>query len=116
VQAYIRANVFNVVWSNTSLNKTTAPTSTTTPVSVVTFKATLSPWKLFIIYLTNTIAVIVSIGLLIPWTKIRLAKYRIGQLTVSSIADLETITAVERKTEGAVGSEMGDILDVDIGL
>lgn len=116
VQAYIRANIFNVVWSNTSLNKATTPTSATPSVSVVTFKATLSPWKLFIIYLTNTIAVIVSIGLLIPWTKVRLAKYRIGQLTVSSAADLETITAVERKSEGAVGSEMGDFLDVDIGL
>ena len=116
VQAYIRANIFNVVWSNTSLSSTSTPTSAAPADSVVAFKATLSPWKLFVIYLTNTIAIIVSIGLLIPWTKIRLAKYRIEQLTVSSIADLETITAIERTTEGAIGSEMGDILDVDFGL
>ncbi|MDH3377596.1 MAG: YjgN family protein [Gammaproteobacteria bacterium] len=116
VQAYIRANIFNVVWSNTSLNNASTPASAESSVPIVTFSATLLTWKLFMIYLTNTIAIIVSIGLLIPWTKIRLARYRIDQLTVSSIANLETITAVERKTEGAIGSEMGDILDVDIGL
>lgn len=114
--SYIRAKIFNVVWSNTALNKASGHTTTASTVPLVAFKGTLAVWKLFIIYLTNTIAIIASIGLLIPWAKVRLAKYRIEQLAVSSISDLSTITAVERERVGTIGSEMGDILDIDIGL
>ena len=114
--AYIRANIFNVVWTNTVLNKASGHTITTATVPLVAFNASLNTWKLFIIYLTNTFAIIFSIGLLIPWAKIRLARYRIQQLNVSSIADLKTITSVEREKVGTIGSEMGDILDIDIGI
>ena len=114
--SYIRAKIFNVVWSNTALNKASGHTVTASTVPLVAFKGTLAVRKLFIIYLTNTIAIIASIGLLIPWAKVRLARYRIEQLAVSSIADLSTITAVEREKVGTIGSEMGDILDIDIGL
>lgn len=114
--AYIRANIFNVVWENTVLNKASGHTITTATVPLVAFSATLSPWKLFVIYLTNTLAIIFSIGLLIPWAKIRLARYRIEQLNVASIADLKTITTVEREKVGTIGSEMGDILDINIGI
>lgn len=114
--AYLRANIFNVVWSNTALNKASEHTMKTPTVPLVAFKGSLSPWTLFHIYLTNTIAIIASIGLLIPWAKVRLARYRIERLAISSIADLSAITAVERERVGTIGSEMGDILDIDIGL
>ena len=116
VYAYIRAKIFNVVWSNTALNKRSAHTMTASTIPLVAFKGTLNPGKLFGIYLTNTFAIVLSIGLLIPWAKVRLAKYRIEQLEISSIADLKTITKVEREKVGTIGSEMGDILDIDIGL
>ena len=114
--AYIRANIFNVVWTNTSLNKASAHTISTPTVPLVDFRGSLSAGRLFVIFLTNTIAIVISFGLLIPWAKIRLAKYRIDHLAISSIADLSTITAVEREKVGAIGSEMGDILDIDIGI
>ena len=115
VYAYIRAKIFNTVWSCTSLNKQSAYVMSAPTVPLVAFKGYLKPWDLFVIYITNTIGIIVSLGLLIPWAKIRLARYRINNLEVSSIADLKSITAVEREKVGTIGSEMSDILDIDIG-
>ena len=115
VYAYIRAKVFNTVWTCTSLNKQSAYVMSEPAVPLVAFKGNLKPWDLFVIYITNTIGIILSVGLLIPWAKIRLARYRINNLAVSSIADLKSITAVEREKVGTIGSEMGDILDIDIG-
>lgn len=114
--AYIQAKTFNAVWGNTTLTKITGTAITASNIPLVAFNAVVSTWKIFFIYVTNTIAILLSIGLLIPWAKIRMVKYKIDHLAVSSIADLKTITAVEKDKEGAIGSEMGDILDIDIGL
>jgi uncharacterized membrane protein YjgN (DUF898 family) len=114
--AFIQAKTFNAVWSNTSLTKITGTAITASSVPLVAFNAVLSTWKIFYIYVTNTLAILFSAGLLIPWAKIRMAKYKIDHLAVSSITDLQVITAVEKDKEGAIGSEMGDILDIDIGL
>ena len=115
VYAYLRANIFNTVWKSTSLNKQSAHVMSVPTVPLVAFRGYLKTWDLFIIYVTNTLGIIASIGLLIPWAKIRLARYRINNLEVSSIADLKSITAVEREKVGTIGSEMSDILDIDIG-
>lgn len=114
--AFVQARTFNAVWSNTTLTKITGTAITASSVPLVAFTAAISTWKIFFIYVTNTIAILLSFGLLIPWAKIRMVKYKIGHLAVSSISDLQTITAVEKEKEGAIGSEMGDILDIDFGI
>ena len=116
VYAFIQAKVFNAVWENTTLTKVGGTAITAPRVPLVAFNADITPLKLFYIYVTNTLAIVASLGLLIPWAKIRMARYRISHVDVSAIADLKTISAAERDKEGAIGSEMGDILDIDIGI
>ena len=114
--AYIKAKTFNAIWSNTSLQKTGIQMANAPAVPLMAFKGDLEFKRMFSIYFTNTLAIILSMGLLIPWAKVRLAKYRIENLHVSSLADLKVITAREREQVGTIGSEMGDILDIDIGM
>ncbi len=114
--AYIKTKVFNTVWTNTTLNKSTDNNSSAPTVPLMAFKGLLKTKHMFLIYFTNTVAIILSMGLLIPWAKVRLAKYRIEQLNVSSIANLKVITAQQEEQVGTIGSEMGDILDIDIGM
>ena len=114
--AYIKTKVFNTVWSNTTLSKASARFMSAPIVPLMAFEGRLETKQMFYIYITNLIGIIVSMGLLIPWAKVRLAKYRIENLNVSSIADLKVITAREREQVGTIGSEMGDILDIDIGM
>ena len=114
--AYVRTKVFNQVWTNTSLNKASAFKLSAPTVPLMAFKGNLETKKIFWIYLSNTIGIVLSVGLLIPWAKIRLARYRIESLDVTSIADLKVITSQQREQVGTIGSEMGDILDIDIGM
>ena len=102
VYAYIRANIFNTVWANTALNSPSAHTLTKQAVPLIAFKGAIRSRDLFVLYLTNTIAIIFSFGLLIPWAKIRLARYRVSHLAISSIADLKTITSVEKEKVGSI--------------
>lgn len=114
--AYIKTKVFNVVWDNTTLNKSVTGNTVAPNVPLMAFNGKLEFKKMFWIYFTNTVAIICSMGLLIPWAKVRLAKYRINNLNVSSIANLKVITAQQQDQVGTIGSEMGDILDIDIGM
>lgn len=114
--AYIKTKVFNTAWSNTTLNKSSSQVSIIPAVPLMAFRGNLEFKTMFMLYLTNTFAIILSVGLLIPWAKIRLAKYRIERLDVLSIADLKVITAQQQDQVGTIGSEMGDILDIDIGM
>ncbi|HSG93368.1 MAG TPA: YjgN family protein, partial [Methylotenera sp.] len=92
VFAYLQARIFNLVWSNTRLDRIPANSMLAKRITVVTFQANLGAWKLFWIYLTNMLAIIASIGLLIPWAKIRLTRYRIHHMNVAAIGDLHAIS------------------------
>jgi uncharacterized membrane protein YjgN (DUF898 family) len=67
------------------------------------------------IYLTNTVAIILSLGLLIPWAKIRMARYT-ASCTELQINDLDSIKAIAPEQETAFGEEMDAIFDLDIGF
>src|SRR5262249_51114035 len=67
--AYAEARTANLVWNNTS-----APG--------LRFASTLGAVKLTKLYLGNVLAVIASVGLLIPWAVIRTRRYRLGCLAI----------------------------------
>ncbi len=67
------------------------------------------------IYLTNTLAIVLSMGLLIPWAKVRMARYT-ASCTALQINDLDSITAIEQEQGNAFGEEMDEIFDMDIGF
>jgi len=56
------------------------------------------------------------LGLLIPWAMIRTAKYRISCLAIVIDDDPDQFIAAEAERTDAIGEEIGDILDIDVGL
>jgi len=79
-------------------------------------KSSLSTGQLFWIYLSNLFAVIVSLGLLIPWAKIRLARYRFENLAIETQGGLDAFVAGMQDRVKATGEELADVLDVDLGM
>jgi uncharacterized membrane protein YjgN (DUF898 family) len=79
-------------------------------------RSTLRARDLIWIYLSNTVAILCSVGLLIPWAMIRLARYRAEHLTLLALGDLDEFVAVASTEESAIGAEMDSLFDVDIGL
>jgi uncharacterized membrane protein YjgN (DUF898 family) len=72
-------------------------------------------WRLGNLYLTNTLAIIFSLGLAIPWARIRAARYLAActEVTLDGIEDMAPAADTERS---AVGEEFGDAFGYDFGL
>ena len=100
---YLQASISNAIWNNVRIADNR-------------FNSTLSTWKLMWIYQTNTLAIMFSFGLLVPWTMIRLARYRIDNLTLLAASELEGFVARATQHENALADEASDVFDVDLGL
>ncbi len=80
------------------------------------FHSSLKTGPIFWIYLSNTLAIVLSLGLLVPWARVRMTRYRLDNLKVQLAGDLEGIVAAEREKVGPAGEGISDVLDVDVGL
>jgi uncharacterized membrane protein YjgN (DUF898 family) len=68
------------------------------------------------LYLSNGVAVLLSLGLLIPWVKIRMARYRAERTTFLCAGSLDAVTAGVMAEESALGDAGADVFDFDIGF
>jgi len=75
----------------------------------------LNGMKIGWIYLSNTMLIILTVGMLIPWAKIRMARY-VASCTQLEVRDLEAIRSMKQQDSNAFGEEMGDMFDMDFGM
>ena len=68
------------------------------------------------IYVTNMIAIALSIGLLTPWAQMRILQYQLNRTWLDVSGGLDAVIASQPQTVSSLGEEIGDIFDVDIGL
>ena len=68
------------------------------------------------IFLTNFIAIVFSLGGLAPWAKMRAVRYLISGIWVESSEGLDAVVARNSVEVSAIGEEIGSAFDVDIGL
>lgn len=80
------------------------------------FSSKLRTKNMFYIYMSNIFIVLLSVGLLIPWARIRLARYRINQLNLEANGSLNDFVSSEAANVKATGEEFADALDFGIGL
>jgi uncharacterized membrane protein YjgN (DUF898 family) len=66
--------------------------------------------------ITNTLAVILTLGLFYPFAKVRTARYAADHTAMIIDGDLDGFVADRQAEVSAVGSETGDFLDIDIGF
>jgi uncharacterized membrane protein YjgN (DUF898 family) len=78
------------------------------------FKSTISGWEMAWIFLSNTVAIIFSLGLLYPWARIRVAQYRADHLSFLPSGNPDQFFAEAASSAPAFGSEAADLFDVDI--
>lgn len=76
----------------------------------------LESTKICWIFFSNTLAIILSLGLLIPWAMIRTAKYRISCISLITDNAPDAFIAAEAEHTEAIGEEIGDFLDIDLGV
>lgn len=76
----------------------------------------LSLARVLWIRFSNLVVIALSVGLMIPWAQIRMARYQIEQMSLVPKGDLETMVNDQQNKVGAYGDEMGEGMDLDIGL
>ena len=103
VGAMIMARTANLLYNSTSLG----------PVG---FRSGQRARDLIWIYLSNLVLIALTLGIFIPWAKVRLARYRAGRLTVTAPADLGQFAAGQQQSSTATGAEMADLFDLNIAL
>lgn len=80
------------------------------------FKSRLSGGRLFIMYLVNLLALTASAGLLMPWVKIRMAKYRAQSLQFIAVRSVEKLLPQVPKRSVEDAGALGEVLALEFGL
>jgi uncharacterized membrane protein YjgN (DUF898 family) len=93
----------NLIWNHTRLGEHR-------------FESRLSPWQLLWIGLSNTVLVMITLGLFMPWAAVRLARYRAECMSLITATSLDAVVADVEQGIGAVGEEATELFDIDIGL
>ena len=100
---YIRTAVANLVWNNIALD------------GGHTFESSLKLGRMAWIIFSNMVVILLSLGLMIPWARVRMVRYRMNTLVLIPGGDLDTFIRAKTEEEPALGEEMGDVFDLDIG-
>ena len=100
---YVRTAVANLVWNNITLEDGHS------------FKSSLTLGRMIWIIFSNFLAIAFSFGLMIPWSRVRMVRYRMDNLVLIPNGDLDEFIAVKTEEASALGEEMGDVFDMDIG-
>lgn len=103
LMVYLQTSITNLVWSNTHLGDHR-------------FESTLRTTQMLWIHVSNTIAIVLSVGLLIPWATIRKVRYRLDNLKLLAAGELDDFVAGEQETVAAAGGEIADFFDFDLGI
>jgi len=104
VYAYYQTRVREYIYSNLVLDEK------------ITFTSTLKFLKLTYIIVSNILVIIITLGLTIPWAKVRLTRYMLENTLISSNIDLNTFLNEQTAKESAIGEEIGDVLNIDAGI
>ncbi|TXG77767.1 MAG: DUF898 family protein, partial [Rhodocyclaceae bacterium] len=103
VLAFLAAAIANLIYNNTE-------------VGGRRFQSRLKGGKLLWIYSSNTVLILVSAGLLIPWAMVRLARYRAECLSLLARDDFNDIAVRQGQGIDAIAAEVDGLFDIDIGL
>ncbi|PZQ12813.1 MAG: DUF898 domain-containing protein [Rhodanobacter denitrificans] len=103
IWAFLAAALGNLVYNHTTIGQHR-------------FQSRLQGSRLLWFYASNTVAVLASAGLLIPWARIRLARYRAERLAVLAGGSLAAFGIEHGQDVDAAAAEIDSLFDIDIGL
>ena len=104
VMAYERARSTNLTFNSTRL------------AGEMRIVSTLKVIELAKIYALNLVAISFTMGLMIPWAAVRVARYRAQSLALESEQPLDGFVAGVTQQVAAIGEEVGEMFDMDLSL
>ena len=78
--------------------------------------AELEVMEYALIVFTNTLFTALTLGLYHPWARVKAHNYRVSKLALIGASDLDQFVAAEEERVSALGEEVGDFFDFDMGI
>lgn len=100
---YFRSRMFNLLWSNTSLEGNR-------------FIGTMRARDLFALQFVNGLVTLITFGLMHPWAAVRTAKFQLDNLQVVPAGNIDSFIATAHAPGSAVGEAASDFFDFEIGF
>ena len=100
---YIRVRSANLVWNRVTLER-------------IGFSSRMEVLAYFRLIAGNLVLLLLTLGLFWPWAQVRLARYRAACLSLQSPGPLDHFVAGESANAPAIGDEVSDLMDIDVGL
>jgi uncharacterized membrane protein YjgN (DUF898 family) len=101
--SYRDAAVGRLAWRHTALGN-------------LRFDCNWKTWDLFKLHFANTLAILLTLGLLAPWAQIRTARYQLQGLALAHADELDRFIPAAQEQVSATGDEAGELLGFDFGL
>lgn len=98
---------YTVYHHNLTVNKTA--------IEDIKLVSTLEVMGMWWIYLSNSIMIALTLGLATPWAKVRSVRYRVERTAVIAVS-LDRFVGKQEAERRALGEEIGEAFDVDIGF
>ena len=125
--SYLNTSIANLTWSNTTMGPPRFSGSVESDIfgkiqvrqvaaSAFAFNCSLKVSRMIWIHMSNTLASLLSLGLLIPWGTIRMENYRLSCLTLLATTNTEQFIESEKKKVTAIGEGMADIYGINADL
>jgi len=104
IMAYSMTRQRTYVYENTTLD------------DEITFGSTLKAKQFAWVMITNFLAVIATLGLAMPWAKVRVAKVMLENTQVYTDGGFDQYMTQKQNESSSLGEQIGDAFDVDVGL
>ena len=102
-QAFVTARLRNLVWSGLTIGSYRCT-------------STMRTWPFVRILVTNLLGMVVTLGLFWPFAQVRLTRYLASTLSIEGPADFAEFHSGSSPEEQAVGEEVSEFFDFDIGF
>lgn len=103
VFAFVAANIGNLNYNSSNLD-------------AHGFDSTLETKGMAWLYVSNTIAIALSVGLLIPWAKVRMANYKAKHLIFLAEGSMDKYIAAQVEEVSALGEQISDVFDMEVSI
>lgn len=110
VGAYMAVTMANIKFNNTTLSdpKSTAPDHS--------FSANWQVLSYMKLLLVNTVLILLTLGLFIPFAKVRTAAYKAEHTSFVATSDLDNFVASEREQSNSLAEGVNDLFAMDISI
>lgn len=101
--AYVRARTTNAMWNAVRIGP-------------LRLESALGARELMWLYISNLLAIVLTLGFATPWAVVRAMRYRASKTTVVTSGPLDGFAQAEAQQVSVAGEEVADFFDIDIAL